>query len=179
MALILFLGPDPEPLSHERRVQAPHCRVLWPVKYAQLSGAPTPPPVNMATASMCGRVLEHADIIHAHVHTCCCTHTHTITGVQKHPNKALFTASCSQAVTTGLTCITLNTLPIQLDYTFDSAFIHLCLANRHSAETHLRTHTLFSSHCQTQRPLPSLFLWRLCLLLPQSAARDAFCLAFA
>lgn len=72
----------------------------------------------------------------------CHTHRHTSTITQKLSLRSSFTPSCSQALKIGLTGITLNTLPIQLDYTSDSAFIHLYRARRH----HLHAHTCTLTH---------------------------------
>lgn len=144
-ALILLFWSDPEPLSHKEHgchVQALQCRVLHPVKYAQLSA--TYKYCELACAStICMQIFVQVD-------TCVVgitTHMHTTTW--KWSLKGSLTPSCSQALKIGLTGITLNTLPIQLDYTTDSAFIHLCCA-------HTQTHRLNAHTCTYSVPISIL-----------------------
>lgn len=93
---------------------------------------------------MCKHMLVYADIQtepfrqkSTHVGRQTRTHSHSCTVTIQRP----FTPSCSQAFNIGLTCIALNSVPIQVDYTFDSAFIHLCYADRCTVNAHT---TLFS-----------------------------------
>lgn len=63
-------------------------------------------------------------------------------GTQRH--SALSSPSHSRALKIGLTGITLDILPIQLDYTSDSAFIRLCRKHRHvNAHTWTLTRIFF------------------------------------
>lgn len=100
--------------------------------------------------SACSRVQPHArvcrywdKIIHTQLHTCWLQHMRTHARIHTTARETLqscFTPSCSQALIIGLTWITLTTLPIQLDYTFDSAFIHLYCAHRHTISMHTLAH---------------------------------------
>ncbi len=107
-----------------------------------------------------------------HKYTCAGTHTYTVT--QKLSLRSSFTPSCSQALKIGLTGITLNTLPIQLDYTSDSAFIHLYCARRHHLHAHTHTHTQHILLIVIPRLFLSSFFARVCHIF---VAQSALCAA--
>lgn len=72
---------------------------------------------------ICAAVRDCIQKYHQHTTTQACWQTHT------NCLRSFFTPSCCQALKIGLTRITRNTLPIQLDYTSETAFIHLCYAH--------------------------------------------------
>lgn len=105
--------------------------------------------------------------MHKYTHGLAYKHTYTVT--QKLSLRSSSTPSCSQALKIGLTGITLSTLPIQLDYTSDSAFIHLYCTQTPFTCTHMNTHTPHSSNCHSA-PISIILFARAChIFVAQSA----------
>lgn len=128
-ALILLPRPDPEhgaaacPRAAAAMQGSPACEICTAVSHQDAAERHR----EIQPAGMCSRsVLMSGGKKSSSCHMLPHTHTHAQTHAQvrtpKH-FKAVLVPLQSQAATIGLTCITLNTVPIQLDYTSDSAFI--------------------------------------------------------
>lgn len=124
-ALILLPRPDPEHGAAACRVQPPQCRVLRPVKYAQLSATKTQPSDAekynlLACAAKSVWMSGEKNNSSCHMLP---PHTHATRKRMPQHFKAVPLPLQSQAATIGLTCIMLDAVPMQLDYTSVSAFI--------------------------------------------------------